>query len=138
VGGGDGGSVKFVWGFLFLLAVGYFAGYQGRSDAELAGLARRAGFPESSLPKLTEVVHCESSGRPRAVGDTTLQDQKWGPSIGPFQVRSLWAHLLEFGKDVDGAPNRNPLMLWLSPEFGAQTAYDISGGGKSWAAWTCG
>lgn len=122
------------WGFLAMLALGYFTGYQGRGDADLVALARRAGFSEYALPKLTAVVHCESGGRPRAVGDGGLTDEKWGPSIGPFQVRSRWAEMTNFGKDS----TRNPIMLWLSPQYGAESAFRISGGGKDWSAWTCG
>src|SRR5919197_5302412 len=94
------------------------------TEAQVADLARRAGFPEPAIPKAVAVARCESSLRPHAHGDGHLVDATWGPSIGIWQIRSRWADL------GTGRP-RDPSRL-ADPAFNARAAYVLSSGGSDW------
>ena len=56
---------------------------------ELIGLAYNAGFRNDSLIIAVCIAMAESSGNENAVGDVSLVNAKWGPSIGLWQIRSL-------------------------------------------------
>jgi hypothetical protein len=116
------------WGFLVCLFVGYVWGYQKPDATEFRGLAQRAGFSAAATEKALRVATCESGLRPRAVGDGKLANETWGPSIGPFQVRTRWSD--PFGP-------RSPFLNFI-PAFNATAAYKISNGGTDWSPWTCG
>jgi hypothetical protein len=119
------------WAVMIVFVYGLVMNYRGTSDADMVALAKRHGAPDSAIPKVLQVTHCESGLRPRAVGDGALTDDKWAWSIGPFQIRSRWE---EWWKWTD----RNPIMLWLSPEYGAESAAHISNNWTNWGAWSCG
>lgn len=90
--------------------------------------------------KAAKVSGCEA-GYGNKLGDKSLMDGTWGPSMGPFQIRTMWGHLRYWGRwaydNGRKVPNRNPVLM-LVPTFNAQAAYDISGGGRDWHLWTCG
>lgn len=97
---------------------------------DLRTLLLIAGFPPDKIDVAQAVAMAESGGYSDAVGDLTLMDAKWGPSVGLFQVRSL-RHPPSFG----GAdlwrwawPLRNPL-------YNAQAAWAITNGGD-WSKWS--
>lgn len=46
-----------------------------------------AGFPDPGL--MVAIAKAESGLRIDALGDTTITDHVWGPSIGVFQIRTL-------------------------------------------------
>lgn len=123
---------------LFVGAVAPGAG----SPEQLKALVKREWptYTTAVLDKAAAVSGCES-GWADKVGDGGLVDAKWGPSLGRFQIRTLWAHLAYWGRWAKEGnrqvPNRNPILM-LVPAFNAQAAYDISGGGTNWKAWTCG
>jgi hypothetical protein len=125
------------WGALVCLFVGAVMPKAGTPE-QLKALVQREWpeVTEATMNKAAAVSGCEAGWRAHAVGDGSLITEKWGWSLGPFQVRSLWSDLGQWGRYVDGRPNRNPILL-LVPSFNAQAAYDISGGGKDWGAWTC-
>ncbi|MFJ9418004.1 peptidoglycan-binding protein [Streptomyces sp. NPDC101227] len=56
---------------------------------ELRALAKQAGFTGSDINIAAAVAMAESTGNPAAVGDEGLANNKWGPSLGLFQIRSL-------------------------------------------------
>ncbi|MFE1837341.1 peptidoglycan-binding protein [Streptomyces sviceus] len=56
---------------------------------ELRALATQAGFTGSDIKIAAAVAMAESKGDPVIIGDQLLVDDKWGPSIGLFQIRSL-------------------------------------------------
>lgn len=116
-----------IFAFLLCLAVGYLAGYQKPDPTEFRKLAQRAGFSPAATEKALRVATCESGLKPQAAGDKTLADGDWWWSVGPFQVRTRWDDL--FG-------DRSPLLNWI-PQFNAEAAYKISGGGTNWGPWTC-
>lgn len=70
----------------------------------------------------------ESGGDPAARGDTTITTNKWGPSIGLWQVRSLKAE-----QGTGGTRDENKL---TDPTFNARSMFEISGGGSNWQPWS--
>ncbi|QHC25040.1 peptidoglycan-binding protein [Streptomyces sp. GS7] len=56
---------------------------------ELRALATQVGFTGSDINIAAAVAMAESRGDPAIVGDEGLADNKWGPSFGLFQIRSL-------------------------------------------------
>jgi hypothetical protein len=56
---------------------------------ELRSLATQVGFTGSDIHIAAAVAMAESGGDPDIVGDKKLVDNKWGPSYGLFQIRSL-------------------------------------------------
>ncbi|AJT69444.1 hypothetical protein T261_7847 [Streptomyces lydicus] len=56
---------------------------------ELRALATQVGFAGNDIKIAAAVAMAESAGDPAAVGDEGLADNKWGPSFGLFQIRSL-------------------------------------------------
>ena len=61
------------------------------TPAEIYALARGAGLGHDPAVTATAIALGESGGDPGAVGDLTLQNATWGPSIGLWQVRSVKA-----------------------------------------------
>jgi hypothetical protein len=95
---------------------------------QIVALLQRVGFKGESLNIAQAVARGESGWRTDAKGDIDLQNEKWGPSIGLFQVRCLWS---EVGK---GTPRDCSRLT--DPEFNARAAYEISSGGQNWQPWT--
>ena len=89
------------------------------------------GFRGASLQTAFAIALAESGGRANAMGDVGLQDSKWGPSIGPFQIRSL-KHPEKYGSSGQW---RNPKLL-TNPDYNLKAAWAISNKGKSWSAWS--
>lgn len=99
------------------------------SAVAIGRLAWAAGIRDfRPLVDAIAIAIAESGGDAGEVGDEGLQDQKWGPSIGLWQIRSLKA---EEGKGGlrDGSKLRDPA-------FNARAMYSISGGGKNWKPWS--
>lgn len=67
------------------------------SGPQLASLARSAGLPEGQVTTAVAVAYAENRGSLDAaktipsdlLGDVGIQTAKWGPSVGPWQIRSL-------------------------------------------------
>lgn len=91
-------------------------------------LARGAGLGHSSAVTATAIAMAESSLNPSAVGDVSLQDGKWGPSIGLWQIRSLKAQ-----KGTGKARDADRL---TDPTFNAHAMAQISTGGANFAPWS--
>jgi hypothetical protein len=77
------------------------------------------------------VAFAESGGYTDAVGDLGLISEKWAPSIGLFQIRSLrdpdaWGPLDHVRR---ASELRDPL-------YNAQAAWVISQGGTDWTPWS--
>jgi hypothetical protein len=98
------------------------------TDLQIAAYARKAGFMGDALRTIIAVVLAESGGDPDNVGDESLANSTWGPSIGLGQVRSLRA---ETGT---GRP-RDATKL-TDPAFNLRSAFAISSGGSSFRPWT--
>lgn len=98
------------------------------SDQALVAYARRAGFSGMNLLTMVATILGESGGDPDNVGDESLANDKWGPSIGLAQVRSLWA-------DKGTGRTRDPDRL-TDPAFNLRSAWQISSGGTSFKDWS--
>lgn len=98
------------------------------SPAQIAKLARQAGFTGNALVTAVAVGMAESRGKVKAIGDTRLQNTTWGPSVGIWQVRSL-------NKDRGRGSERDQLAN-MNPVNNARSAYKISGGGKNFKPWS--
>ena len=61
------------------------------------------GFRGNDLITMAAITPGESNRVVVAVGDQHLQDDKWGPSVGVFQIRTLWK---EQGKGTTRDINR--------------------------------
>ncbi len=59
------------------------------SSAEIYTLLVQGGFSPDKARIMTAIAQAESTGKPDAIGDVDLQNSKWGPSVGLFQVRTL-------------------------------------------------
>ena len=87
------------------------------------------GFHGSALQTAYAIALAESGGRPNAIGDVGLQDSKWGPSVGLFQIRSLknWKAYNDPYRDATRLPN---------PYYNSEAAYAKSNHGKNFNAWS--
>lgn len=97
----------------------------------LAAALFNHGFRGKSLETAFAVALAESGGRAGAKGDVGLQSKKWGPSLGPFQIRSL-NHPDQYGKSGKWRDGKK----LLDPNFNLDAAKAISNGGKNWKAWS--
>ena len=91
-------------------------------------LALDCGLDPERAIVATAIAWAESGLDPDAVGDEDLADDKWGPSIGLWQVRSLRAHL---GSGQERDANR-----LHDPAFNGQSMMAISSRGSDWNPWS--
>lgn len=96
--------------------------------AQTYAYARQAGFDAASAVTMAAIAMGESGLNTDAVGDTTLANATWGPSIGLAQIRTLKADTGK-GTDRDVTKLRDPLANMLA-------AFHISSGGKDFSPWT--
>jgi murein DD-endopeptidase MepM/ murein hydrolase activator NlpD len=87
------------------------------------------GFNGKALRTAYAVSIAESGGRSNAVGDEMLQNEKWGPSIGLFQIRSLkdWKKWNDPYRDAKRLPD---------PSYNTDAALKKSKQGANWKPWT--
>ena len=109
-------------------------GIYGGSRQALMQALHAQGFRGKSLRTAFAVALAESGGRPSAIGDVDLQDKKWGPSYGIFQIRSLKNWQNHDGKGSSD-PWRNAKKL-RDPKFNIEAAWVKSSKGKKWEAWS--
>jgi hypothetical protein len=110
-----------------------------KKSRRLGDLLFKAGFRGQALKVACGIAIAESGGlksgryyvNAKALGDVALQDAKWGPSVGVFQIRSL-RHPTRYSGD-DRLRYRSKLDDAL---YNARAAYAISNGGKDWSAWS--
>lgn len=95
-----------------------------------------AGFTGADLDVALGVAYVESDfGYADAVGDTTLINDKWGPSIGLFQIRSL-----RHPEDYPSPDNKRYADKLRDVNYNAATAYAIfkKYGWGQWSTYTSG
>lgn len=100
-----------------------------RTASEIYGAARAAGLSIPSAVIATAVALAESGGDDQILGDTTIQTDKWGPSVGIWQIRTVKA---EYGSGSD----RDLLALRGNVARQAQAMRNISAGGTNWTPWS--
>lgn len=98
------------------------------SMAQAYAYARQAGFDPASAVIMVAIAMGESGLRTDAVGDTGLETNYWGPSVGLTQVRTVKSET-GTGKTRDISRLTDPLQNMIS-------AYEISHGGKDFSPWT--
>lgn len=96
--------------------------------SEVHALALEAGFSGESAVTITAIAKAESDLNTEAIGDVTLENDEWGPSIGLCQIRSLNAQKGTGGQRDEFA------------NFDALTnlkhAFEISNNGVDFSPWT--
>lgn len=98
------------------------------TPSEVHGLAVAHGLDHEQAIVATAIAWAESGLHPDAIGDSGLADEKWGPSIGLWQVRSLREDH-GTGKERDGSRLHEP-------SFNARAMVAISNGGTKWTPWS--
>ena len=98
------------------------------SVAAVYRAARAAGLGHGAAVTATAIAIAESGLNPDAVGDTTLANAKWGPSVGLWQIRTLNAEK-HTGGSRDAAQLRDPAS-------NARSMVEISNKGASWTPWS--
>lgn len=106
-----------------------YTGKPTKNKKELMKLIAAGGFHGASLRTAYAISIAESGGRSDAKGDISLQDAKWGPSVGLFQIRSLkkW-------KDYND-PYRDASRL-TDPRYNVEAAFTKSKHGTNFQPWT--
>lgn len=98
------------------------------SAGDIAGYASRAGLSGESLTVAVAIALAESGGRTDAIGDRTLVNATWGPSVGLWQIRSL--------KNEYGTGGTRDYTRLTDPTFNARSMVRISNGGRNWRPWS--
>lgn len=106
-------------------------GGKGLRSNSLRDLLKYVGFKGEGLEMAIAIVMAESGGRPGAKGDISLQNAKWGPSIGLFQIRSLKNPGAYSGTDAMRIASK-----LSDPIYNAKLAFKMSNGGQNWGAWS--
>lgn len=96
--------------------------------AEVHALAVAHGLSHEQAIVATAIAWAESNLKPDAVGDVDLEDAKWGPSVGIYQVRSLRADT--------GTGNERDVERLGEPAFNTRAMVAISAGGTKWTPWS--
>lgn len=104
----------------------------GFSGADLAArVAWNAGFRGQALTMAVAIAGAESSFNPTAIGDVALENDKWGPSLGFWQVRTLKNPSAYSYPDT---LRQNPQLY--DAQLNANAAYAFSGNGTKFGAWS--
>jgi hypothetical protein len=94
----------------------------------VAELALAAGFAPNQAAVAVAIARAESGLRPDAVGDVTLEDTTWGPSVGLWQVRTL--------KAQTGRGTERDIGWLADPAHQAAAAFTISSRGTNFRPWS--
>lgn len=97
--------------------------------SEVIAIARKAGFTGSGLVTAVAIAMAESALNANATGDVNIQTDKWGPSVGLWQIRTLKPAYLHM------EPIRNIATLY-DPYMNAKAAFQISKGGTDFTPWS--
>jgi hypothetical protein len=99
------------------------------TPSQIYTLLLQGGFDEPDARIMTAIAQAESSGDLGAVGDVGLQTDKWGPSVGLFQIRTLRAETGTGGeRDIEALTN--------NPAAQVRAAFEISNGGQNFRPWS--
>lgn len=97
--------------------------------AQAYAYARQAGFDPASATIIAAIGMAESGLVTDARGDVSLEDNYWGPSVGPLQIRTVKSQT-GTGSDRDiSRVGNDPLQNFIA-------GYDISHHGSDFSAWT--
>ena len=106
-----------------------YTGKPTKNKKQLMKMISQGGFTGRSLRTAYAVALAESGGRANAKGDIKLQNDKWGPSVGLFQIRSLkdWKKY--------GDPYRDASKL-VDPNYNIEAAWKKSNSGTNFSPWS--
>jgi hypothetical protein len=102
---------------------------------QIITIARKVGIPENLIPEFVAISIAENrTGETLAQGDLELMDDKWGPSVGLMQIRSLKNPLTPGYTKADNLRYEKKL---TDPEYNLRTAYEIykEKGFKPWSTY---
>ena len=100
----------------------------GMTPEAVHGLAVKHGLTHEKAIIATAIAWAESELNPEAVGDENLADDKWGPSVGLYQVRSL--------RSDAGTGKERDIERLKDPSFNTRSAVAISNAGTNWQPWS--
>ena len=106
-----------------------YTGKPTSNKKDLIRMIAAGGFHGAALKTAYAISMAESGGRSNAKGDISLQDAKWGPSVGLFQIRSL----KNWKKYND--PYRDASKL-QDPAYNIEAAYSKSKHGTNFKPWS--
>lgn len=90
---------------------------------QIITIARKVGIPENLIPEFVAISIAENrTGETLAQGDLKLMDDKWGPSVGLMQIRSLKNPSDKKWSKADKLRVEKKL---TDPEYNLRTAYEI-------------
>lgn len=95
---------------------------------EVHALAVKHGLNYEQAIIATAIAWAESQLKPDAIGDVDLENEKWGPSVGLWQVRSLRADT--------GTGKERDIERLGDPSFNARSMVAISNAGTNWKPWS--
>lgn len=96
---------------------------------QVYALARSVGLDHERAIVATAIQWSEDEDHDTAaIGDQGLQDDKWGPSVGLWQIRSL--------KAQQGTGGERDASRLTDPQFNARSMFSISNGGRNFAPWS--
>src|ERR671927_832387 len=95
---------------------------------EVARACHQAGFSGEALLTIVAIAKAESGFDASAVGDTTLVDDTWGPSVGLLQVRSL--------REQRGTGGDRDELANTDPGHNARAGWEISAHGTQFWPWS--
>jgi hypothetical protein len=98
---------------------------------QIIELLRQAGVPEQDIPTMVAIAIAESAGNTDAQGDKTLANNKWGNSVGLFQIRSL-----RDPSKYSGVDRLRDAAKLEDPVYNAKAAWAISKEGTDYSPWT--
>jgi hypothetical protein len=101
------------------------------TQAKIRAALLAYGLPVSAARTLSAISGAETSGSydPNAIGDTSLETTKWGPSIGVFQIRTLKA-------ETGTGSTRDIQWLQGSLVHQVAAAASISDNGRNFTPWS--
>jgi hypothetical protein len=109
----------------------------GLQGADLAAAAAyNAGFRGDALTTAVAIAGAESTWKPGAVGDTGLQNDKWGPSVGLWQVRTLHDPSAYGGADAMRNQSTIGGSSTTNIQNNANAAFALSNGGTNFKPWS--
>lgn len=103
----------------------------GGGSSRIGDLLDYVGFTGNGRRIAVGVSGAESGYDATILGDLTLMDAKWGPSVGLFQIRSL-----KRPQDWSGNDAMRVRDKLLDPVYNARLARKLSGDGRYWGAWS--
>ena len=99
------------------------------NDQQIAGFVAQGGFTGDDQATAIAIVLAESAGVTDILGDTTIETDVFGPSVGLFQIRSIKTER-GTGGERDELANTADLYIKLRRQAGDSMTLDVLRDGK--------